>query len=67
MQNHSGNNNDGPDGSHFGERIAAAFVIFYTSTALLISGIGFLAIYTGIDCGGPVEHFVKLLQRTGVI
>ena len=67
MLEHSGNNDDDSNISLFGERFATAFVIFYTSSALLISGISFLALHIGIDCGGPVEHFVHLLQRTGIV
>ena len=51
-----------------GERFATALLLFYTSTALIISGWSALVMLSGnIENGGPIGMFIRMLQTSGIV
>jgi hypothetical protein len=51
-----------------GERLAAALIIFYTASALIISAWSAIIITQGdIASGGPIGMFVHLLKTFGIV
>ncbi len=68
-RNHFIKNNDNQDDNgRLGERFAAALLTIYTSAALIISAwSGVIILSEDIECGGPIEIFVRVLQATGVV
>jgi len=56
------------DHSRIGERFAAAVLIFYTTSALLISVWSAIVIKSGnIENGGPIGLFVQILKTSGIV
>lgn len=51
-----------------GERIAAALLIFYTASTLVISAWSAIIITQGdIASGGPIGMFVHMLKTFGIV
>jgi hypothetical protein len=56
------------DNNRFGERFAAALLIFYTISALLVSVWSAIIIKSGnSENGGPIGLFVQILKTSGII
>lgn len=60
--------NETYESSRYGERIAAAMLISYTTTFLAISAWSLLVMLSGnIESGGPIGLCFKILQTSGII
>lgn len=56
------------DDSCFGEKFATAVLVFYTTTALLVSAWSILVINSGdVESGGPIGIFIQILKTSGII
>ena len=56
------------DNNRFGERFAAALLIFYTTSALLVSVWSAIIFKSGnSENGGPIGLFVQILKTSGIV